>query len=86
MADQSSYSIEERLVASVWVNQKLRTQWSWSDIRVNFELQFNKKAPNNKNLSRWENKVFRTGSVLDSNRSGRPKTRLNHLEAIQLSV
>jgi hypothetical protein len=44
MADTSSYSIEERLVASVWVHERQHTEQTMSQVMAAFRERFN-KAP-----------------------------------------
>ena len=50
MADTSKYTIEERLIVSVWVHEKERTGETYEEIRENFFLRFNKTAPSEANL------------------------------------
>ena len=50
MADTSKYTIEERLIVSVWVQEKERTGETYEEIRENFFLRFNKAAPSEANL------------------------------------
>ena len=50
MADTSKYTIEERLIVSVWINEKERTGETYEEIRENFFLRFNKAAPSEANL------------------------------------
>jgi len=45
MADTSSYSIEERLVASVWVNERQHTGQTMSQVMSAFRERFNKAPP-----------------------------------------
>ena len=85
MADTSLYTIEERLIASVWVHDRARERASLEDIRKRFSERFNKPAPKRDTLYTWEKKAFTTGSVLDSKRSGRPRTRELHVESVEES-
>ena len=45
MADTSKYTIEERLIVSVWVHEKQQIDETYKEIRENFFLSFNKTAP-----------------------------------------
>jgi hypothetical protein len=45
MADTSSYSIEERLVASVWVHDGQHTGQTMSQVMAAFRERFNKAPP-----------------------------------------
>jgi len=47
MADTSSYSIEERLVASVWVHKRQHTGQTMSQVIAAFRERFNKTPPPN---------------------------------------
>jgi hypothetical protein len=49
MADTSSYSIEERLVASVWVHEKQHTGQTMSQVMAAFRERFNNNNNNNNN-------------------------------------
>ena len=69
MADTSKYTIEQRLIVSVWVHEKERTGESYEEIRENLFLRFNKAAPSEANLRKLEKKTFSTGSVLDHSRN-----------------
>ncbi|XP_078454245.1 carboxymethylenebutenolidase homolog isoform X2 [Lampetra planeri] len=73
MADTSSYSIEERLVVSVWAHERSTTRKTMKAIRKDFCERFNKKAPPKWTILKWEYKLFFTGSILDETRTGRPK-------------
>ncbi|PSN54575.1 Eukaryotic translation initiation factor 3 subunit I [Blattella germanica] len=73
MADTSKYTIEERLIISVWVHEKERSGETYEEIRENFFIRFNKAAPSEANLRKLEKQTFSTGSVLDTKHSGRPK-------------
>ncbi|PSN52419.1 hypothetical protein C0J52_03164 [Blattella germanica] len=66
VADTSKYTIEERLIVSVWVHEKERSGETYEKIRDNFFLRFNKAAPSEVNLRKLEKKTFSTGSVLES--------------------
>ena len=88
--DLSPYSIEERLVASVWVHERTRMGNNMNDIRRMFSNRFGKAAPTRVNLYLWERKAFRTGSVKDAPRSGRKHTynqeiRYNLEESLTMS-
>jgi hypothetical protein len=54
MADTSGYSIEERLVASVWVHERQHTGQTMSQVRAAFLERFNKAPPPRATLLEWE--------------------------------
>jgi hypothetical protein len=54
MADTSSYSIEERLVASVWVHEKQHMEQTMSQVMAAFRERFNKAPPRRATLLGWE--------------------------------
>jgi hypothetical protein len=53
MADTSSYSIEERLVASVWVHKRQHTGQTMSQVMAPFRERFNKAPPRRATLLDW---------------------------------
>jgi len=76
MADTSSYSIEERLVASVWVRVRQHMGQTMSQVMAAFREWFNKAPPWRATLVDWEKRAFAFGSVKDRPRSGWKTTRL----------
>ena len=76
MADTSSYSIEERLVASVWVHERQHTGQTVSQVTAALRERFNKDPPRRATLLDWEKRAFALGSVKERPRSGRKTTRL----------
>ena len=50
MSDNSLFSIEERIIASVWVHYRRLNAKTLSDIINNFKTCFHKKSPNNKTV------------------------------------
>jgi hypothetical protein len=76
MADTSSYSIEECLVASVWVHERQHTGQTMSQVMAAFRERFNKAPPRRATLLDWEKRAFALESVKDRLRSGRKTTRL----------
>ena len=79
MADTSSYSIEERLVASVWVQGSKHTE------TAAFWERFNKAPPRTASLLDWEKRAFALGSVKERPRSGRKTMRLETRAAVAAS-
>lgn len=86
MADTSVFSVEERLVASVWVHERHNTKKTMTDILRDFAVRFAKPPPSRPTLFAWEKKAFATGSVLDAPRSGRPKTRIETCAPVAESI
>ena len=82
MADTSRYSIEERLVASVWVNERQHTGQTLSQEMNAFRERFNKAPPRRATLLVWDKGAFALGSVKDRPRSGRKTTRLETCTAV----
>ena len=85
MADTSDYTIEERLVAAVWVHERQINGKSMRNVMDDFVTRFAKSALTKKTLA-WERKTFLTGSVRDASRSGRPSTRLQLCADVQNSI
>ena len=87
MSNLSPFTIEQRLIASVWVHERAVTGKSMFDIRNDFMIRFNvTKAPNIETLYNWERKVFTSGSVLDSLQVCRPQERQQCIPAFEESV
>lgn len=80
------FSVEERLVASVWVHERPHNRKTMEEIMSDFAVRFGKPSPSRQTLIAWEKKVFATGSVLDAPRSGRPITRVETCAAVEASV
>ena len=53
MSDQSSYAIEERIIASVWVDDRRISEKLMTDIMSDFETRFHKKSLI-KTLLKWK--------------------------------
>ncbi|CAG9782346.1 unnamed protein product [Diatraea saccharalis] len=75
VVDTSNFSIEERLVAAVWVHERKRTNVGMSQIKRDFRQRFGRQPPAKNTLLAWERKLFSTGSVRDAPRPGRPVNR-----------
>jgi hypothetical protein len=71
MADTSSYSIKECLVASVWVHERQHTGQTVAKVMGVFREQFNKNPPRRATLLDWEKQVFAVGCVKDRPRQKR---------------
>ena len=86
MADTSSYSIEERLKASVWVHERQHTGQTMSQVMAAFREWYNKAPPRRATLLDWEKRAFAVGSVKDRPRRGRRTTRLETSAAVAVSI
>nr|XP_032808374.1 uncharacterized protein LOC116941401 [Petromyzon marinus] len=85
--DTSAYSVEERLVASVWVHERRHTGDTLAGLRTRFVARFGREAaPTKASLLKWERKTFATGSVRDLPRCGRASTRRATCAAVAESV
>lgn len=84
--DTSTFSIEERLVAAVWVHERKNAKSSMSQIKHDFRQRFGREPPAKNTLLVWERKLFSTGSVHDAPRPGRPVNRLCRMEEVAASV
>ncbi|BFZ20248.1 hypothetical protein BsWGS_23287 [Bradybaena similaris] len=83
MTDTSPYTIEERLIAAVWVHDRVLEKRTMIDVSAKFQERFKKSALKKNILLAWEKKTFASGSVLYAPRSGRPASRMEHVEIIQ---
>ncbi|KAJ6218926.1 hypothetical protein RDWZM_004738 [Blomia tropicalis] len=59
----NEFSIEEKLLCSVWVHDRSLHGKTFDDIQRDFEARFAKKAPKHDLLIMWERNAFSTGSV-----------------------
>jgi hypothetical protein len=85
-ANTSSFTIEERLVMSVWVHERTKTRKTFSEIRKDFFVRFDKVAPTEKNLRIIARKTFATGSVFDAKRCGRPRKNVDLGDRLDESI
>ena len=73
MADQSPFTLEERIVTSMWIDMNTTVLViPWILISAKFEERFKKNPPTCKIMSKWEIKLFETGNVKDTFHSRRP--------------
>lgn len=86
MTDTSTYSIEERLVVSVWAHERTHTKKTMKNVQEDFQIRFNKESPPKRTIMRWEQKLFATGSILDKTRTGRPSKREEKCAAVAISI
>ncbi|BFZ22981.1 hypothetical protein BsWGS_26020 [Bradybaena similaris] len=86
MTDTSPYTIEERLIAAVWVHDRVLEKRSKTDVSAKFQERFKKPAPTKDILLTLEKKTYASGSVLGAPRSGRPASRMEDVEIIQQLV
>ena len=86
MADASSYSVEERLVASVWVHERQHTGQTMFQVMAALRERFNKAPSRRATMLDWEKRAFALGNVKDRPRSGRKTTRLETCAAVAASI
>ena len=60
------YSVEERVLAIAWAHERAHTGKTIKDVQRDFAARFNKEAPPKRTILLWQQKLFTTGSVLDS--------------------
>ncbi|KAJ4441885.1 hypothetical protein ANN_11745 [Periplaneta americana] len=77
MADTSNYSLEVRLVGSVWVHERQHTKQTMQQIMTQFEKRFGRSSPIKATVLAWDRRAFITDSVEDSPRSGPLVVRLD---------
>ena len=71
VADESPYTLEERMVTSALVHERLNTGNSLDKISRKFRERFKKNSPTRKTMWNWERKLFKTGNMKNASRSGR---------------
>jgi len=86
MADQNPVSPEERIVTSTWVHERHNTGDTLDTVSAKFEERFKKNPPICKTMSKWESKLFKTGSAKDASRSGRPVKRRESCKNLEQSI
>ena len=86
MADTSSYSIEERLVASVWVHGRQHTGQTMSQVTAAFWERFKKAAPRRAILLDWEKNERSLFEVLKTGRGVGEKQRAWKHAAVAASI
>ncbi|XP_053616633.1 uncharacterized protein LOC128678828 [Plodia interpunctella] len=86
VVDTSAFSVEERLVAAVWVHERKRSKTSMGQIKKDFLQRFSREPPAKNTLLVWERKLFSSGSVYDAPRPGRPINRANKVEEVSASL
>jgi hypothetical protein len=75
MCDTGNYTIEQRIVVSVWIHERPQTGKTMKEVRDDFQQRFGQEAPPKQTLLRWEHKLFATGNIKDKQRTGRTPTR-----------
>jgi hypothetical protein len=86
MANQSPFTVEEGLIMVVWVHERPQTGLNLKEVFQTFQRRFNKEPPTEATAFAWERKLFASGSIKDSSRSGRPRTQTSRSEEILESV
>lgn len=65
----TNYTLEQRIVASVWYHERVYTGMSYDQLKQNFLVRFKMQFPKYSTLRRWECLLFRDGHL-----SGKPTT------------
>ncbi|XP_059050226.1 uncharacterized protein LOC131845203 [Achroia grisella] len=84
--DTSNFTVEERLVAAVWVHERKRSKTTLGHIKKEFRQRFGREPPAKNTLLAWERKLFSLGSVHDAPRPGRPINRRIKVEEVAASI
>ena len=63
--DQSTYTIEARILAATWWHESNQTKDDMKNVRERFSQRFNGDIPRGEKIKQWEEKLFNTGSFLD---------------------
>lgn len=85
-AENKKYTFEQKIVSAVWVHEKSMNNQTWADIQRNFRIRFRVPSPKMNTLMNWERKLFTTGTIDDSGRTGRPCARLMHVPYVKASL
>ncbi|KAM3958318.1 uncharacterized protein ACR2FA_007643 [Aphomia sociella] len=84
--DTSNFTVEERLVAAVWVHERKRSKTTLGHIKKEFRQRFGREPPAKNTLLAWERKLFSLGSVHDAPRPGRPINRRMKIDEVAASM
>ena len=86
MSDISSYSIPFRVQADAWLYESDRSNSAMRTVKTKLRERYDCEPPEGKIITRWMEKLFDTGSVLDKPQSGRPNERGDHVHDVKQSV
>jgi hypothetical protein len=82
---RDDYSLEEKLITSVWVHDRQINGKSIDELRMDFENRFGKKAPKHDAMIVWERNAFTTGSVLqEAGHSSQTREQQQHHNRMHL--
>jgi hypothetical protein len=81
-----SDSFEYRILAAVWWHECEKTLTGMKEIRNKLSIRFQCDSPDGRIIKKWEEKLFRCGSLNDNPRSGRPSEHGDEMEDICASV
>ena len=86
MSDVSKYSIEYRVLSSVWWKESDQSRNVMKFIHDKLREKYGMEPPRGKIIKMWAEKLFQTGSVLDLPRSGRSLSRENKVEVVKEEI
>ena len=86
MGDQSCYTIEYRVIASVWYYESDKSVASIRAMKTKLRERFDSEPPDTRYIKVWAEKLFQTGSIIDKPHPGRPNERGDTLIAVEQSV
>lgn len=87
MSDVSKYSIEYRVLSSVWWRESDQSRHAMKLIHDKLREKYGIEPPRGKIIKMWPEKLFQTGSVLDLPRSaGRSLSRENKVEVVKEEI
>lgn len=86
MVDTSDYTIEYRILAATWYHECDKGVTAVKTMKRQLRDRFDSDPPDTRVIKIWEEKLFRTGSILDLSRSGRPNERGDHADEVTTSV
>lgn len=86
MSDVSKYSIEYRVLSSVWWRESDQSRHAMKLIHDKLREKYGIEPPRGKIIKMWAEKLFQTGSVLDLPRSGRSLSRENKVEVVKEEI
>jgi hypothetical protein len=86
MADSSPYTIAFRVQAAAWLYESDRSNRAMREVKNKLRDAYNEDPPRGEQILKWMDKLFETGTICDSRRTGRPNERGDYAENVDTSV
>lgn len=84
--DTSPYTIAYRIQAAAWLYETDRSNKAMREVKDKLRANYDVEPPRGVQILAWMEKLFRTGSIFDLNRTGRPNKRGDVADDVNLSL